>query len=223
MLADFHHNRGDIQRTLETINEWALRAVDSADSGILLMGGRSRSETVVATSPRVTEAHDLQISFGEGPCLEVVKPGNPGSFIVGDTEKDTRFPRWAPAAAAMNLRSVISAVLETNEKRFGSLNVYSDRPEAFTVDDEEAIEIFSRRAARAIAVAEESTGLMRALDTRKVVGQAQGIVMERFDLDGDRSLEFLMRLSQNRNVKLREVATWIIDHRDDDSLADPEF
>jgi len=143
MLADFHRNRGDIQGTLQTINDWALRAVDSTEAGILIMGGRRQSgETVVSSAPRVGEAHDLQVSLDEGPCLEVLKADNPGTFVVAETGSDRRFPRWGPKAAALNLRSSISAVLETQDRRFGSLNVYSDQPHAFTREDVDVIEIF---------------------------------------------------------------------------------
>jgi GAF domain-containing protein len=222
MLADFHRNRADIQQTLQTINDWGLRAVDGTEAGILLMGGRRRrGETVVSTGDRVNEAHALQINMGEGPCLQVLMDGNPTTFVVGDTEGDRRFPQWGPSAASLGLRSSISAVLETEDKRFGSLNVYSSQPHAFTRDDLEVIEVFARRAARAIAVAEESAGLTQALDTRKVIGQAQGVLMERFDLTEERAMEFLMRLSQDRNIKLRDIARWVVEHRDS-SLTDVE-
>lgn len=222
MLADFHRNRADIQQTLQTINDWGRRAVEGTAAGILLMGGRrSRGETVVSTADHVKEAHDLQINMGEGPCLQVLMAGNPPTFVVGDTKGDRRFPQWGPGAANLGLRSSISAVLETEDKRFGSLNVYSSEPHAFTRDDLEVIEIFGRRAARAIAVAEESAGLTRALDSRKVIGQAQGVLMERFDITDDRAMEFLMRLSQDRNIKLRDVAGWVVEHRGS-SLTDVE-
>ena len=218
MLADFHTNRRDIQGTLQTINDWARRAVDSTEAGILVMGGRrGNGETVVSSAPRVVEAHDLQVRLGEGPCLDVLKSGQPGTFVVGDTKTDRRFLRWGPEAARLNLRSSVSAVLETSERRFGSLNVYSDQPHAFSRDDAEVIGVFSRQAARALAAAEESEGLARALDSRKVIGQAQGILMERFELTEDRAMAYLTRVSQDRNIKLRDVALGIVEHRDDGS------
>lgn len=223
MLADFHENRQDIQGTLQTINNWALQAVDSTEAGILLMGGRRRKgETVVSSAPRAVEAHELQVNMGEGPCLDVLKAGQPGTFVVGDTESDRRFPRWGPEAARLGFRSVVSAVLETGDRRFGSLNVYADQAHAFSRDDADVIEVFSRQAARAIAAAEESEGLTRALDNRKLIGQAQGILMERFELPEDRAMAYLMRISQDRNIKLRDIARRIVEHRDDGSLGEAD-
>ena len=65
-----------------------------------------------------------------------------------------------------------------------------------------------------MAVAEHHTGMTTALDTRKLIGQAQGILMERFGIDGDRAFGFLVRQSQQRNVKLRLLAEWIVTHRE---------
>jgi hypothetical protein len=43
--------------------------------------------------------------------------------------------------------------------------------------------------------------MLQAIDARKLVGQAMGILMERFDLDGDRAFEVLKRYSQDNNLK----------------------
>ena len=71
-----------------------------------------------------------------------------------------------------------------------------------------------------MAVAEDSAGLTTALDTRKLIGQAQGILMERLSIDADRAFEYLVRESQDRNVRLRVIAEWIVTNRDDKSLSD---
>jgi AmiR/NasT family two-component response regulator len=73
--------------------------------------------------------------------------------------------------------------------------------------------IFVQHAAVAIASAHNEAGLQVAIDARKLIGQAQGILMERFDIDADRAFEFLRRQSQAHNVKLRYVAEWVVDHR----------
>jgi GAF domain-containing protein len=220
VLADLHATRGNPDATLDTIIEWARGAVDSTDAGIFLIRGKGKIETVVPTSPTVSKAHDRQIELGEGPCIEVLHEDDSGTYIIGDTASDRRFPTWGPEAADLGLRSVISAALDTRQKRLGSLNIFSSEPHAFDLDDLAVIDIFSRRAARALAVAEEKVGLTAALDTRKLIGQAQGILMERFDIDGDRAFEVLIRESQTRNVKLRAIAEWLVEHRSDKSLND---
>lgn len=55
--------------------------------------------------------------------------------------------------------------------------------------------------------------MVQAVDARKLVGQAMGILMERFDLDGDRAFQVLRRFSQDNNRKLRDVAQELINTR----------
>jgi GAF domain-containing protein len=219
-LAELHDSRGSESLTLDTIIDWTRTAVASTDAGILLLRAKGRIETAVPTSPEVAKAHQMQIELNEGPCLQVINADNVDSYVIGDTASDTRFPTWGPAAARLGFRSVISVVLNTSQKRFGSLNVYSSEPEAFDRDDLAVVEVFSHRAARAMAVAEDSAGQTTAMDTRKLIGQAQGILMERLDIDADRAFEYLVRQSQARNEKLRVIAEWIVANRSDKSLSD---
>lgn len=219
-LADLHDSRGSESLTLDTIIDWARKAVDSTDAGIFLLHAKGKLETAVPTSPEVAKAHELQIELNEGPCLQVINDDNVDTYVIGNTATDNRFPRWGPAAAELGFGSVISVVLKTSQKRFGSLNVYSSEPDAFDSDDLAVVDIFSHRAARAMAVAEDRAGLTTALDTRKLIGQAQGILMERLDIDADRAFEYLVRQSQTRNVKLRAIAEWIVTNRSSKPLSD---
>lgn len=219
-LAELHDSRGSESLTLDTIIDWVQKAVDGTDAGIFLLHAKGNLETAVPTSPEVAKAHELQIELKEGPCLQVINDHHVDAYVVGDTASDHRFPQWGPAAAALGFHSVISVVLNTTQKRFGSLNVYSSEPHAFSRDDLAVIEVFSQRAARAMAVAEDSAGLTTALDTRKLIGQAQGILMERLDIDADRAFVYLVRQSQTRQVKLRAIAEWIVTNRSTKSLSD---
>ncbi len=218
-LAELHESRGSESMTLETIIGWSKRAVSGADAGAFVLGAKGKL-VVVPSSPEVRKAHELQIELDEGPCLEVINDADLDAVIIGDTSTDRRFPQWGPAAAEIGFRSVVSAVLKTAEKRFGSLNVYAVEPGSFDRDDLAVIEIFSRRAARAMAVAEDRAGMSAALDTRKLIGQAQGILMERLDLDAEAAFAYLVRESQARNVKLRAIADWIVVNRGKLALGD---
>lgn len=53
-----------------------------------------------------------------------------------------------------------------------------------------------------------------ALASRDVIGQAKGMLMERFDLDAVRAFELLKRLSQNMNTPLADVAQQVVGRRE---------
>jgi GAF domain-containing protein len=177
----------------------------------MLVHARHQIETASATSRRVGESHNLQIVHDEGPCLDAIDGHN--IYHSGDVANDDRWPKWGLAVSELGIRSVLSVRLETRSRRYGSLNLYADRLDAFDDDDIAVATIFVRHAAVALANAHNEEGLQVAIDARRLIGQAQGILMERFDLDSDRAFEFMRRQSQTHNVKLRQVAEWVVDHR----------
>lgn len=73
---------------------------------------------------------------------------------------------------------------------------------------------FARHASIALAVTDEVFNLKIAIDTRKLIGQAQGILMERFGISGDHAFDVLRRYSQTANVKLSTVVQQVIDERE---------
>lgn len=60
------------------------------------------------------------------------------------------------------------------------------------------------------AMADEIQQLQRALETRDIIGQAKGVLMERFDIDATEAFRLLVRLSQNSNTPVAELADKLI-------------
>lgn len=205
------HEAPTPESTVERIAEYAQVATNCDDAGIMLVHARNQIETAAATSPRVGESHQLQIVHDEGPCLDAIEGGP--YYQSDDIRADRRWPKWGPAVAELGLRSALSLRLATASRRYGSLNLYAERVGAFDEDDLAVATIFVRHASVALANAHNEQGLQIAIDARKLIGQAQGILMERFDIDADRAFDFLRRQSQANNVKLRHVAEWIVEHR----------
>jgi GAF domain-containing protein len=205
------HAEPTAERTIERITEYAKIATSCDDAGIILVHARNQIETAAATSQRVGESHNLQIVHDEGPCLDAIE--GESIYRSSDVGVDARWTRWGPAVADLGMHSVLSLRLETRTRRYGSLNLYADRTNAFDEDDLAVATIFVRHASVALANAHNEEGLQVAIDARKLIGQAQGILMERFDIDADRAFEFLRRQSQDHNVKLRFVAEWVVKHR----------
>jgi len=205
------HDEPTAERTIERIAEYAKLATGCDEAGIMLVHARSQIETAAASAQRVGESHNLQIVHDEGPCLDAIE--GESHYVSDDVRNDPRWPKWGPAVAELGLRSVLSLRLDTKARRYGSLNLYSERVGAFDDDDLAVATIFVRHAAVALANAHNEEGLQIAIDARKLIGQAQGILMERFDIDADRAFEFLRRQSQAHNVKLRYVAEWVVEHR----------
>lgn len=197
---------------LESIGQYACRAVDADDSGILLLRARGRIETPVSTSRVVNEAHARQAELDEGPCLDVVRTDTSVLF-TGDAAHDPRWPQWGVYAEDRGYSSSLSVRLAVGDRRYGSLNVYARRRDAFSTSDVDALSVLGAHASVALAAARERAHLMRAVDNRTTIGQAQGVLMTVFDIDAESAFAYLTRLSQGRNVKLSEVAAEIVDQR----------
>jgi transcriptional regulator with GAF, ATPase, and Fis domain len=198
--------------TVETISQYASAAVAADGAGLMVVHAGGKIETVADTSGDIEKAHQLQAEYGEGPCLEALKGGD-DTYLVTDTANDSRWARWGKGAASMGFRSVISSTLETSTRRIGSLNVYATRADAFDKSDAEAISWLATHASVAIAAVDEREGIRFALLNRTVIGQAEGILMQTFDIDADKAFAYMKRLSQDTNTKLYKIAEEIVESR----------
>jgi len=201
----------DMQGTLDQIAELSLKAIDCDYAGITLLHGKNRFETVAASDERVQRADELQYSLQEGPCLQAIWSHD--TFVVEDMCTDERWPAWGPEAAELGLRSILAVRLFTSGQTHGALNLYAREPRRFDGDDVAVAHIYATHASVALSAARQEEHLRKAVDARHLVGQAQGILMERYNIDADRAFEVLRRYSQDSNVKLRAVAEQVVSGR----------
>ncbi|MFI5426539.1 GAF and ANTAR domain-containing protein [Aeromicrobium sp. UC242_57] len=197
---------------LDRVVHYARLTLDADDAGIMRIISRSRVETPAATTSRVDEAHALQVKHDEGPCLDAIL--GRATYRTDDVTTDRRWPLWGPAAAEIGIRSAVGVRLATRTRGYGSLNIYADRPSAFSASDEQVAEMLAAHATAAFAAAEKAEGLTAALESRTTIGQAQGILMEKFAITSDAAFEFLKRISQHENKRLHTVAEAIVVQRD---------
>lgn len=206
------HDEPTLEETVERVLEYALKAVDCAYAGVIFVHAKQRVETVAATNPIVAKLDKVQLEHGEGPDIDVLSDPR-STVLVDDTTTDERWPRWAEAVAAAGVRSMLGIRLHTSATTIGSLNLFDPRPHHFTEEDRDVAHIFARHAAVALSSARDTANLWKAIDARRLIGQAQGILMERFDMDAEQAFAVLRRYSQDHNVKLHMVAERLIETR----------
>jgi GAF domain-containing protein len=208
------HDAPGVDETLDAVVQFALQALSCSYAGVAFAARGSRMEVAAVTDPVVAEVYELQLSNQDGPLVTVLRDGEP--ILIRDTDSDGRWPEWAAKVAALGVRSVLDVPLATGRegrKAVGVLGLYSPEPDAFGDDDTAVAHILARHASVALASARHEAELAQAIDARKLVGQAMGILMERFDIDADRAFAVLRRYSQDTNTKLRDVAQQLIDTR----------
>ncbi len=204
--------RADEHPTLTTVVERAVDVVPGCDhASLTLRRRRGRTETVAASSELARAADQLQYDLEEGPCLEAAFTGGPkvSNKLVAASE----WPDWGPQVAGLGVHSVVSIQLSTADEVLGALNFYGSEPDAFAPDALDLADIYTTHASNALSAARLASGLRTALHSRHMIGVAQGVLMQSFDLTMEQAFELLRRYSSHTNTKLAEVAEYVVGNR----------
>lgn len=203
-----------VQETLDAIVELAVEMVDGCDhAGVLSARRGGRVETAAVTHELVRRSDEIQDELREGPCYDALWEG--ASFQSPDMAREDRWPRYAPRAVELGIRTALGFQLSTSEGRLGALDLYSERPHAFGERSRQVGTLFAAHASIATAWARTEEQLREAVESRQVIGEAVGIVMERGRLTATEAFDELRRVSQSRNVKLRDVALRVVADSED--------
>jgi len=203
-LAEELQATGDPVETAEQVIATAVQVLEANHASITMIRRSQRLETLAPTDPMVTQLDLLQYEMREGPCYDASWRGE--TLLSPELGSDARWPNWAPKAAANGIASMMAVELATPKRRVGALNLYYTQHRVFSADDVGFANIFGRHASLAVANKTTNSELIVALDSRKLIGQAQGILMERFNLSEAQAFAVLRRYSTDHNIKLREVA-----------------
>ncbi|WP_395692843.1 GAF and ANTAR domain-containing protein [Nocardioides sp.] len=219
LAAQFAHVSGELlsesseELTFEAVVKRAVSMVPGCvHAGITLRRRRGRAETVAATDQLVERLDTVQYALGAGPCLDAAFERE-NVVVVDDTGTDRRWPRWSDEARALGVASVMAVRLSTGEETLGALNLYSEKPDNFAGEAGVIASIFASHATEAMSKARLVTGLRAALESRHLIGIAQGVLAAQYDVSYERAFEVLHRYSNDRNLKLRDVARAVAETR----------
>jgi hypothetical protein len=171
--------------------------------------------TLAATEPFVVDLDSFQYETGEGPCIDAVRTrGTVEADLLVDRP---RYPRFAPQALMAGVVRVLSEPLESEGTLLGSLNLFALTSSALD-DALRPTRLLATQASACVRAALTREELRRnvaqmeqALESRDVIGQAKGILMQQGGIGADEAFRLLVRASQRENRKLREVAQRIAD------------
>jgi GAF domain-containing protein len=195
---------------LTGVTKSVLEVIPGADAaGFLLFTKGGKYETQAATTDLMFELDRLQVKYDEGPCVEAAVD----ELIVrtDDFQREQRWPHYSAAVLKLGLRSALSFKLYTTNRNAGALNIFAFEPHAFNADDESVGSVLAAHAAAAILASRQGDQLQSALSNRDLIGQAKGVIMERYKVDAIRAFEMLRELSQSANEKLVDVAARVIE------------
>ncbi|CAN5824954.1 GAF and ANTAR domain-containing protein [soil metagenome] len=201
-----------VDEVLREVTAAAIELIPGADAaGVLLVGKAGKFESLAGTSGLPHELDELQIKHQEGPCLEAAVD----ALIVrsDDFHTETRWPNYTRDALELGVQSGLSFKLYTAERTAGALNLFGFEANVFNSESEAIGSVLAAQAAAAILASRRDEQLQSALMSRDLIGQAKGVIMERFNVDDARAFAMLRELSQSGNTKLVEIAQQVLDTR----------
>lgn len=176
-----------------------------------------RISTPAGSDDVVRRGDALQYELDEGPCLDSVRWHE--TVVSQDLSREERWPRWAPRVGTdLGIKGMMSLWLYTKAHSngahsYGVLNLYADQADAFEPQDHAIAQALAAQISVALAAQREIQQRSVAMSNRTVIGQAEGILMERLGVGADQAFAYLRRMSQTENRKLVTICNEIVDLR----------
>jgi GAF domain-containing protein len=207
-----------LETVLQRVVELACGSIGGCDLASVTSMTEAKPVTIVFTDPVAEQIDNAQYDSDDGPCLQAHRERRVVS-VPSMTDGES-WSEFRAAADRHGVRSSLSLPLAAGDVHVGALNLYSRAAHAFDSVAPDAAVLFASQAAAAVwnARAFEQTrafvkNLEAALETRDMIGTAKGIVMANEKLGPDEAMAFLRRVSQHRNVKLRDLAVEVVQTR----------
>jgi transcriptional regulator with GAF, ATPase, and Fis domain len=198
---------------LQTVADLTKSVMPGNPEASVLLLVKDQPTTVVSTGDLATDLDETQYEKGHGPCLHAARSGEVTEIL--DTRSEERWPDYTPRAVERgNLSSLsIPLTIDVDEQVSGALNIYARRPDAFDADSRSAATRFAPYASVATgnlyayqSARDMAANLQNALESRAVIDQAKGILIERYKVTPDAAFQLLARVSMTTNRKLRDIA-----------------
>jgi GAF domain-containing protein len=217
-LADTLVGGFDLMEFLHLLTERCVELLEVDAAGLLLADGRGALQLVAASTEQARLVELFQIQSDEGPCLESYRTGLPVIVSdIGAADASTKWPRFAPAAAAMGFANVYAIPMRLRDRVIGTLNLFGPAPQgmdqavaraARALVDVATIGILQERAAREHELV--AGQLQVALNSRVTIEQAKGILAERLQITPDAAFIMLRQFSRDNNRPLTRLAGEVI-------------
>jgi GAF domain-containing protein len=206
-----------MESLLQTVAGLAKSAMPGGTEASVTLIVKDRPTTVASTGQLALDLDETQYERGQGPCLHAARSGQ--LTEIADTRTDTRWPQYTSRAAQQgNLSSLsVPLVIDEFEQVSGALNLYAREPEAFDAGSRGVAQAFGPYAAVAAGnlyayqnARDMADNLQAALESRAVIDQAKGVLMERYKLSAEQAFQVLAQASMNENRKVRDIADQLV-------------
>ena len=210
-----------VSSTVQRIAELSVKAIDGAEFASISVATGGKVKTVASTSDAAGRLDDVQYETKEGPCLSSIEKH--ATFYIQDMNRDDTWPTFSKRAAEeTGVNTLLAYVLAVHEDSLGALNIMATKTDAIPQSSRDVGAIFAAHAGVALSNAIEHQRseqqihqLEEGMLTRQVIGQAVGLVMATRQVGADAAFHTLKEISQQSNVKIREIAEQLVERAQD--------
>jgi GAF domain-containing protein len=200
-----------VEQLFADISALAVELIPGADIADIMVLRDGAVLSMGATAPLAAQLDELQQRLGEGPCAQAAADST--MVRADDFGTETRWPRYAPAAVGLGVRSSLSYKIYCAGATAATMNIFGYTAHPWDDDAETVGAVLASHAAAAVAASPWGAALNSALGSRERLGQAKGIIMERYGVDDVAAFEMLRRLADQSGMGLLELAQRVIDTR----------
>jgi len=202
--------RGNPDDTLDAIVVAARAAVPGFNQvSATVVSADGAITTMASTNSLVRELDALQYQLGEGPCISALHDQE--LVLAQRLRQEQRWPRYTPRAAEAGIRSQMAVHLAADDEILGSLNFYSTVRDTIDPEAFHRASLFATHAALALGYARRLEATHASAQTHRLIGQAIGMLVERFEITDERSFYYLVRVASAGGLELRQVAREVVD------------
>jgi GAF domain-containing protein len=202
---------GYLDRILQAISEMVAETFDSPVTSIVLLDDETQELVISAARCSLPEyLHKMPVKVDDSLIGRVVRRGEPTTVLDVLAEKQYRFPELARKAG---LASLLCAPLVARDKAIGAMNIYTSEQRRFSEDEVGFVKVVAHQAAIAIENARlmaEALEMKRALETRKLVERAKGILQQKHGLTEEEAYLRLRNESRRLRRPMRDLAEAVI-------------
>jgi GAF domain-containing protein len=206
---------GDLPTALVELTAAAASAIPGAAyAGITL----NTTEAAAVATPAASHEYaalldEVQQKYHEGPCLHAARHGE--AVLVRDIAADVRWPRYRREALNRTpVRSILSLPMFADTRRLGALNAFAEKADAFDATSRNVATVYAALGALAWGSVVLYRQMTVAVQSRDTIGQAKGMLMERYKINAQQAFDMLRSMSQSSNVPVRTVASQLVAARE---------
>ncbi len=200
-----------IEEILSLITGLTAEMMNSKICSIMLLDDTGTELEIKATQALSKEyLSKPNLKVGQSISGLAVKEKRP--ITVLDVTKE-RLYMYPDIAKKEGLKSLLSVPMMLKDKVIGVVNSYMSKEHNFTDEEIKLLQIVAHQAAIAIEntkLLNKTLAMEQALDTRKSVERAKGVLMKRHGISEEEAFKIIQKQSMNTRRTMKEIADAVI-------------